>query len=86
MTPEELARLLSREGQSSSSSALDVLDEREFEVFSILSQGYSASQIESEFGIDRTALAALKKSIQRKLNLKSEIQLLQYAVKHGREQ
>jgi DNA-binding CsgD family transcriptional regulator len=76
MTPEQLAQFLAQQNQPGDASDLDRLDEREMEVFSILSQGYTASQIQSEFGIDRARLAATKQSIQKKLGLKSELELL----------
>jgi DNA-binding CsgD family transcriptional regulator len=86
MTREELERLLVQQSKSGANSALDALNERELEVFSILGQGYSSRQIESEFGFNRVELAALKTAIQKKLNLKTEVQLLQFAVKHRGEQ
>jgi DNA-binding CsgD family transcriptional regulator len=84
MTPEELARLLSKENQPHLKSGLDSLSDRELEVFSILAQGYSSRQIVSEFGIGLEELQTAKKSIQTKLRLKDEVQLIQFAAKHRR--
>jgi DNA-binding CsgD family transcriptional regulator len=82
MTPEELARLLSKENQPHLKSGLDILSDRELEVFSILGQDYSSRQIVSEFGIGREELRTAKQSIQTKLRLKNEVQLIQFAAKH----
>jgi len=82
MTREQLAQFLSQDNSKVPSSPLDVLDERELEVFSILSQGYSASQIESQFGIGADELKAIQKSLRNKLKLKDDVQLIRYAAKH----
>jgi DNA-binding NarL/FixJ family response regulator len=81
MKPEELNRLLAKDTAGSFKSDLDVLDERELEVFSILAQGYSGSQIQSQFGIAPPELKQIKQRIQKKLGLKDEIQLLRRVVK-----
>jgi DNA-binding CsgD family transcriptional regulator len=84
MTPQQLQQLLSGEKVNALKSDLDMLDERELEVFSILSQGYSNSQIDSQFGIPPKQLKEIKERIQKKLGLKNEVQLLQLAVKRSR--
>ncbi len=81
MTREQLARALAIK-QLGREAALDVLDDRELEIFSILSLGYSSTQIETEFGVTRAETKRLKASIQRKLGLSTEVQLLQAAVRH----
>ena len=78
MTRAQLDQLLANE--ASTRSALDVLNNREIEVFSLLSQGYSTHHICRELDISVEQLAALKSAIQSKLNLKNEIQLFQFAV------
>jgi DNA-binding NarL/FixJ family response regulator len=78
MTRAQLDQLLANE--ASTRSALDVLNNREVEVFSLLSQGYSSHHICRELEITTDQLAALKSTIQSKLNLKNEIQLFQFAV------
>lgn len=78
MTRVQLDQLLADE--ACTGSALDVLNNREVEVFSLLSQGYSTHHICRELDITPDQLAALKLTIQSKLNLKNEIQLFQFAV------
>jgi DNA-binding NarL/FixJ family response regulator len=79
MTREQLDQILADEDNTR--SALDILNNREVEVFSLLSQGYSSHHICRELDIGPEELGALKASIQSKLRLKNEIQLFQYAVK-----
>ena len=79
MTRAQLNQILADEG--STRSALDILNNREVEVFSLLSQGYSSHHICRELEITPEQLAGLKFAIQSKLNLKNEIQLFQFAVK-----
>lgn len=81
MRPEDVARFLAQDSKGQRQSELELLTEQELEVFSILSQGYSSSQLCSEFGFDSTALKKIKSSIQKKLGLRSEIELLRRAVK-----
>jgi DNA-binding NarL/FixJ family response regulator len=83
MTREQLAQYLSRNSQQGPQSVLDTLDERELEVFSIISQGYTASQIESQFGIPAEELTALRQRLKKKLNLKNDIQLIRFAAQQG---
>ena len=79
MTRQQLDQILADE--QSTRSALDILNNREIEVFSLLSQGYSTHHICRELDITPEQLAGYKFAIQSKLNLKNEIQLFQFAVK-----
>ena len=79
MTRQQLAELLA---DSETRSELDLLNEREIELFSMLSQGTASHLISREMGIAPEDLPKLKTSIQKKLGLKNDIQLLQFAAKH----
>ena len=79
MTRAQLNQILADE--KSTGSPLDILNNREVEVFSLLSQGYSTHHLCRELEITPEQLSALKFAIQSKLNLKNEIQLFQFAVK-----
>ena len=79
MTRAQLDELLRNE--PADPSPLDALDNREMEVLSLLSQGSNSSFIAREMLIAPEQLAAHKKSIQTKLRLKNEMQLIQYAAK-----
>ena len=78
MTRAQLDQVLADETRTR--SPLDVLNNREIEVFSLLSQGYSTHHMCRELDITVDQLAAYKSTIQSKLNLKNEIQLFQFAV------
>jgi DNA-binding NarL/FixJ family response regulator len=78
MTREQLDQILADEDNTR--SALDILNNREIEVFSLLSQGYSTQHICRELEIPAEELGAIKSTIQSKLGLKNEIQLFQFAV------
>ena len=81
MTPDQLARILSKANEHRLGSELDALDERELELFSILAQGYAPNQIHSEFGIDQRQLKMLKQRVRKKLRLKSDVEMLLLAAK-----
>jgi DNA-binding NarL/FixJ family response regulator len=79
MTHEQLAEILK---DSEINSELDLLNEREIELFSLLSQGTPSHLITVEMGIQADELAGFKTNIRNKLGLKNDIQLLQFAAKH----
>ena len=82
MRKEDLARLLAQDKLEQ--APLDAMNEREFELFSALAQGYSRGQIEMELGMSGPETVSVKRSIMEKLKLKSELALLQFAVKNYR--
>ena len=84
MTREQLAQLLSSEDHAHLASGVDVLNEPELEVFSMLSQGYTAKQIEDQFGMHPKRIAELKQSMQKKLGLKNDLELLRYIAQQRR--
>ena len=79
MTQAQLTEILKG---SETSSELDLLNEREIEFFSLLSQGTPSHIMLVEMGIEADDLTRLKASIRKKLGLKNDIQLLQFAAKH----
>lgn len=80
MTQEQLAKLLA--APPTSDSALDLLEERELEVISLLAQGRSFKQTAEEMGLDPGRFDSLKRSIQKKLKLRDDVKLIQFAAKH----
>jgi len=81
MTQKELARLLVMPAPGA--SKLDLLNDRELEVISLLAQGNSFKQTAEEMGISAERLDELKKSIQNKLQLKNDLQIVQFAAKQS---
>lgn len=80
MKRAELDRLLANSHDNE--KALDHLNEREFEMFSLLAQGSPAFIISREMGVSGDELNSIKSQIRKKLGLKDDVQLLQYAAKH----
>jgi DNA-binding NarL/FixJ family response regulator len=76
MTREQLSQILDQEERHQ--SALDILDNREMEVFSLMQQGSPSSYICKEMQITPEQLAEHKKNIQSKFDLKNEVQLIQF--------
>jgi len=79
MTREQLTEILA---DSEMRSELDLLGEREIELFSLISQGTPWHLIAREMGLQSDDVATLKTNIQKKLGLVGDIQLLQFAAKH----
>ena len=79
MTMEQLSQILADE--DATQSALDALTDREVEVLSLLSQGASSRRVCDEMMISTEDLGAFKEKIQRKLGLKNELQLYQFAAR-----
>ncbi len=79
MTRDQLAQFLA--AKESSTSQMDRLDNREVELISLLSQGYNGANICRELHITPEELKSLKSGVQSRLNLKNEMQLLQFAAK-----
>ena len=79
MTREQLTELLA---DTETRSGLDLLGDREIELFSLLSQGTPWHLIAREMGLEQDEMAKLKAKIQKKLGLRSDVHLLQFAAKH----
>lgn len=82
MTREQLTAILAEEERLSSS--LDVLNDREVEIISLMGQGSNSAQICQELFVTRENLDAAKKEMRRKLKLKDEVALVQFAAQQGR--
>jgi DNA-binding NarL/FixJ family response regulator len=78
MTREQLAAVL---GTENVKSPLDELSDREVEVVSLIGQGNPSSFICRELMISAEELAALKKGIMGKCQLKDEVGLVRFAAK-----
>jgi DNA-binding NarL/FixJ family response regulator len=81
VTQEELSRLLSF--SEADQTPMDLLDDREVEVVSLLSVGYGFERAAVEMGIDEQAMTLLARGIRKKLKLKNDSQLLQFAARQS---
>ena len=79
-----LARLTSQP-QSSSDSIVDVLADRELQVFELTGRGLSTREIAHQLHIDGKTVDTYRARIREKLNLKSSSELLQLAIQWNKD-
>jgi DNA-binding NarL/FixJ family response regulator len=65
----------------SSNLSVDLLTDRELQVFELMGEGQSTRQIASMLHIDTSTVETYRARIKEKLNLKSSSELLQYAIR-----
>jgi DNA-binding NarL/FixJ family response regulator len=58
------------------------LSEREFQVLCLLSSGHSLTQIAEKFNLSVKTISTYRSRILEKMNLKSNVDLTHYAIKH----
>jgi len=58
------------------------LSEREFQVFCLIASGHTLSQISKELSLSVKTISTYRARVLEKLNLKSNIELTHYALKH----
>jgi len=61
----------------------DILSSRELEVLSLLAQGRSNKEVASALAISQKTVATYRSRVKRKLGLKSLVELVHYAIRHG---
>jgi DNA-binding NarL/FixJ family response regulator len=66
---------------SGSSSAIDQLTDREFEVFHLIGQGHDNAHIAADLHLSLKTVAVHQANIRRKLDLKTSSELIRYAVR-----
>jgi DNA-binding CsgD family transcriptional regulator len=78
---------LPSEGPSESPSKIefpaDILSARELEVLSLLAQGKSNKEVASALTISQKTVATYRSRVNRKLGLKSLVELVHYAIRQG---
>lgn len=65
----------------SSNFSVDLLTDRELQVFELMGEGQSTKQIAAVLHIDGSTVETYRARIKEKLNLKSASELLQYAIR-----
>ncbi|HMQ78767.1 MAG TPA: response regulator transcription factor [Ignavibacteria bacterium] len=60
----------------------DDLSEREFQVLCLLASGYSLTQIADKFSLSVKTISTYRSRILEKMDLKSNVDLTHYAIKH----
>jgi DNA-binding NarL/FixJ family response regulator len=65
-------------------SPIEVLTDREFEIFQLFGKGAAAKEIAGQLHVSAKTVAVHSANIRRKLNLRSSAQLIRYAVQSER--
>jgi DNA-binding NarL/FixJ family response regulator len=75
-----VATKVARLSHPTKSFSVDVLSDREMQVFELIGSGQSSRQIAVALGIDPSTVETYRARIKEKLSLKSAVELLQYAI------
>jgi DNA-binding NarL/FixJ family response regulator len=75
-----VASKIARPSRSSRKCSVDILSDREMQVFEMFGSGQNSRQIAVALGIDASTVETYRARIKEKLNLKSAVELLQYAI------
>lgn len=80
----QLADLLIQDlGRTPEKNLHDTLSPREFQVFCAIAEGKKLKDIADELSLSITTVSTHRAHILEKMNLKSNAELIRYAVKHG---
>jgi DNA-binding NarL/FixJ family response regulator len=60
----------------------DELSQREFQVLCLIASGYSLTEIAEKFSLSIKTISTYRSRILEKLNLKSNVEITHYAIKH----
>ena len=86
-----MASKVARATRPASTSSVDMLADRELQVFELIGAGQSTRQIAAALHIDVSTVETYRARIKDKLNLKDSLALLQFAIRwnisnaHGSE-
>ncbi len=69
--------------EKSDTGPLETLSKREFEIFSLISEGRTPKEIAAELQISPKTVSTYQSRILEKLNLSNTAQLLRYAIEQG---
>jgi DNA-binding NarL/FixJ family response regulator len=75
-----VASKIARQPHSTKLFSVDLLSDREMQVFELLGAGHSTRQIADALHIDSSTVETYRSRIKEKLNLKSAVELFQYAI------
>jgi DNA-binding NarL/FixJ family response regulator len=76
-----VASKIARVARPTDSSSVDLLADRELQVFELIGAGRSTRQIAATLHIDVSTVETYRARIKEKLNLKDSLALLQYAIR-----
>jgi DNA-binding NarL/FixJ family response regulator len=84
LSAEILARMLGR--SKAATRTLDVLSDRELQVFGLVGEGFGTRQIAEQLGLDVKTVETYRTRIKEKLELKDASELLRQAIAWKRDQ
>jgi DNA-binding NarL/FixJ family response regulator len=76
-----VASKIARSSRSGTSLSVEVLTDREVQVFELIGAGQSTHQISATLHINASTVETYRARIKEKLNLKNALELLQYAIR-----
>jgi two-component system invasion response regulator UvrY len=82
ITPAVAEKLADAFGGNSEKAPHEFLSDREFDVFKLLADGNSVSDIASRLSLSSTTVSTYRSRILEKMNLKSNSELTRYAIEH----
>jgi DNA-binding NarL/FixJ family response regulator len=77
----QMVRKLVRPESAPQQGRLELLSEREFEVFNLIGKGIGPSDIAERLGLSVKTIESYRERIKEKLSLKTGAELVRYAVK-----
>ncbi len=80
ITPSVAEKLADAFGENNHKAAHELLSDREFDVFKLLADGKSVSEIASRLSLSSTTVSTYRSRILEKMNLKSNSELTRYAI------
>jgi DNA-binding NarL/FixJ family response regulator len=83
VSPDLVDEVLSSLGVGGSGHPHEQLSDREFEVFKLFVAGQSVNSIAAGLSLSPKTVSTHKMRLMRKLNAKSDVDLVRYAVAHG---
>jgi two-component system invasion response regulator UvrY len=82
VTPDVAERLADGLERPTGRAAHELLSDREFEVLALLAAGQSVKQIAAELCLSYNTISTYRSRILTKLNLKSDAEIIRYALRH----
>lgn len=83
ITPTLADRIVNSFTQEGQAALHDKLTDREYQIFNLLASGREIKDIAEELSLSLTTVANCRPTILRKLNLKSNVELASYALRHN---
>ena len=80
---EKALEVYARNAEATTLQPHEKLSPRERELLSLLTEGYTNTQIADRLCVSRRTVDAHRANLKRKLGIRSQAQLIRYALEHG---